>query len=99
MQIITGLEPQQVAKGISVFPNPSDGKVNLLFEEATHSECQIYVINQIGEIVINNTLITNTIIPDNKSIFELNSDLQQGVYLLRIQTESGQTYTTKLVIQ
>lgn len=76
------------SKGFKVFPNPSNGYVNIVLEKIA-SDISVYGVS--GQLV-------KSIQPTSLNQ-ELNlSDLQSGIYLIKVKT-SGQTMVQKLKIQ
>ncbi len=70
-----------------IFPNPTDGFMNIEFENSTKIET-IKVINQIGQIVDNQ--IINTEFLNYKMDI---SHLPKGIYFVEIMTENGRSIT------
>ena len=81
--IITSLEAEiSEINDFSVFPNPSNGFLNINFELST-GEARVKVIDAIGKEFINQKVQTGR----QKLSFNL-SDLQTGTYYIRIETSS-----------
>ena len=75
-----GVSEKDLAKSVSLFPNPSNGKVNLVSDIANVENISVY--NAIGEIVLE----------DKKPTFKNELDLTtlpNGVYIVKIKTEAG----------
>lgn len=72
---------------ISVYPNPSNGLVNI---KGVDQRSGVVITNTIGAVVYNSTV-------DGPAQLDL-SDLQDGVYLVNISNSSGR-YIEKLVIR
>ena len=73
--------------GISIFPNPTSGKIN--FEFANNNIQQITISDLTGK-----TIIKKTEIQQNKAI-DL-SQFESGIYIISIQTDKD-VFTTKIV--
>ena len=75
-----------LGSAISIYPNPSNGAVNIEIGKAMNST-QIDIINELGQIVYsdNNVKMNSTV------------ELQTGVYVVRIQNNDF-IKTEKLVI-
>ncbi|HOZ86471.1 MAG TPA: T9SS type A sorting domain-containing protein [Bacteroidia bacterium] len=74
---------------IEIYPNPSNGKFNLLSEKPV---LKLEIYDQIGKCVYTST------VPGTK--YEINiSALSKGVYICKISHESGQTTSGQIVIE
>ncbi|HKJ42559.1 MAG TPA: T9SS type A sorting domain-containing protein, partial [Sunxiuqinia sp.] len=83
----TGIGENQLTSGIHVFPNPSQGTVNITIEEA---KADLKIATLQGEIVFEKTI--------KQGLTKCVTDLKAGFYLLIIQSTSG-TFSQKLIIQ
>lgn len=87
---LVGIESNKtkLSASLKLFPNPTEGFVNLTSNE-TMEQWQLFSIK--GQLLRNEGL--------NSKMAELNlSELHKGIYLLRIQTKSGQWQSRKLII-
>ncbi|MBP6409539.1 MAG: T9SS type A sorting domain-containing protein [Pseudarcicella sp.] len=84
---ILKIEPSSDEKAITVFPNPAHSYVNIKSEKG---------INKVGLFDLMGKKISN-IYSKNNHTYMLPS-LKSGVYLLKIQTKKGGTYSEKLTI-
>ena len=74
----------------SIFPNPSNGIVNVFLNERT-LKSKITVYNVLGEIVFESTLNSNTT--------QLNfSDFIKGIYVVTLENNGVQS-SSKIIIQ
>ena len=79
-------------KAITVYPNPTSGKVNVSYTLTNNQPMTIEVTNSIGAIV------ANKIVAGGFGVAELNlSDVTSGVYFVRL-TNNGETTVKKLVV-
>ena len=79
-------------KAITVYPNPTSGKVNVSYTLTNNQPMTIEVTNSIGAIVANKT------VAGGFGVAELNlSDVTSGVYFVRL-TNNGETTVKKLVV-
>ncbi|AII54391.1 IPT/TIG domain-containing protein [Hymenobacter sp. APR13] len=81
----------QLAQQLSLYPNPTDGQVQLV-RPAAWGGLQVQVLNSIGQPVLSTRLAAG----------EQTLSVQQlpvGVYTLRLTTQQGQTLTKRLVRQ
>ena len=102
---ITGIEDEfaELAKQITVYPNPTDAKITVILpENFTISKLKIY--NMLGQVVLENSqkqIINNIKNFDNKSnslIINI-ENFVSGSYLLELQNEKGTIIRKKLVKQ
>lgn len=85
-----GLEEPSAQLGFSILPNPSNGQFKLVLDHPVDGQIQIQSVN--GQVVMESNL-------KNVQILNLNGTTwANGVYLINIQTESGQS-TKRLIIQ
>jgi Secretion system C-terminal sorting domain len=82
-------EDKILESGISVFPNPSNGKVNVNIEKI-HSNIEIEVIDNSGRVIKTIQLLDN-------NTLDLTS-LNEGFYSLKFKTPKS-TVTKKIIIQ
>ncbi|MDY0014727.1 MAG: T9SS type A sorting domain-containing protein [Bacteroidales bacterium] len=64
---------------VKVYPNPSDGKINIYSENMF---TRVKLVNMLGQVVY------NVPVTANEFTFEM-SDLHPGIYVLQLQTEKG----------
>lgn len=79
---------------LNLFPNPSDGMVNLEYISGHQGSINISVVNTLGATVYTSNAVSNGSL--NKSI-DLNG-LTKGMYFVNVTSENGTT-TKKLAIQ
>lgn len=75
---------------VNVYPNPANDVINLtvLGDELSYN---VMIFNQLGQIV--KSLTTQ----ENLTTINV-ADLNQGIYLVKISSSSGETFTKKIVI-
>ncbi len=90
---ITSLERIDLAKLITVFPNPTDDFLMIDFGEALNSNVRIELINSLGKIIRQQDF-------DNPSeVEQINlSNISAGIYFIKIKNEELETYK-RIVIQ
>ena len=77
---------------IRVYPNPSNGDVQVKWPSAVTGQANVKLINALGEIVHNQQFSLN------KGVGKLNfASLAQGLYMLKIEF-NNQTLTTRVLI-
>ena len=79
-------------KFISIYPNPSNGIINLISSKKIEN-CNITIIDVLGKCVLSQQLSVNT---GNTTLDYLS--LPTGIYFLNISSESGR-FIEKLIIQ
>lgn len=87
---VTGISEQEMAEGLSIYPNPSDGNFTVHLQGiSTNAQVAICDLNG-KELEVANT-------KGNKDVqFEMES-LKPGIYLVKVTTATSQ-YTERLVI-
>lgn len=92
-----GNEEQKITSKIDVFPNPTEGMVNLLLDNFKGDQINLSVYNEMG------ALVYTELIGDNNAEGywnkEMNlSHLAEGIYFLKV-TSDQETLTKRIVIQ
>lgn len=85
-ELTTGIEENVLKEAVTVYPNPSNGAVQIRFETAAPRTVRVHDAQ--GRLVLNQVL--------NQSLFELNLE-KSGIYLLTVVSEAGIS-TKKLII-
>ena len=81
-----GLEESNVLDGISIFPNPANANINLLFNQQSHQEnISVRILNLLGAELRRVTLDYN--ISGNYAVNV--SELPEGFYVMEISTSYG----------
>ncbi|MGB1309277.1 MAG: T9SS type A sorting domain-containing protein [Oceanihabitans sp.] len=88
-----GVEETNLESAISIYPNPSNGVLNINKPSGVNLE-KATVYNVLGKSVKTINLVNMT---DSKSL-DLTA-LSSGLYLVNIQAENGKTITKKIVIE
>ena len=89
----TGIGEQEAATEnvhVTVFPNPASEKVVVQLRNPTQAKVELQSLN--GQLIQSHEEYSQ------RFMFEVD-DLPKGIYLLRIQSESGARVTRKLVVQ
>ncbi len=90
--VVTNLEDDFDGRGFQFYPNPSQGKLQVIFEASVNHDRVITLTDGAGRVLSTYTLISG----QQQVEFDLNS-IRNGMYLLRI-TENGQMKTHKIVL-
>jgi PKD repeat protein len=93
--IAVGVEELMGLEAIVLYPNPTNSNTSISFSSQTSEEATISVINQLGQVVLNNTIE----IENGKNKVELaTTELANGMYTVTVQTAKGQL-NRKLIVQ
>ena len=78
--------PELAAPHFDVFPNPTDGKVNLVFDESLQNKAAVEVYNLLGE-----QMLTKNIhhLQKGESLSLDLGGLVSGLYIIKLSTENG----------
>ncbi|MBI4932048.1 MAG: T9SS type A sorting domain-containing protein [Bacteroidetes bacterium] len=89
--LTSGIAENNAAIDITVYPNPTNGKINVTSSQFENLKMQgIEIYNVMGENVYSEKIL-------NPKSLILNLDMPSGVYFLHLKTERG-TATQKLII-
>ena len=88
-----GLE-ENLLSNINIYPNPANNQLRIEFDSNESGKGSISILDMSGKIV----LINNLSVFGNNSVNLNISSLANGLYLVRIKTENGQSLS-KLVIE
>lgn len=92
--IPSGINETSSISEVELFPNPSNGELNVMVSLVTNDDYSITVINTLGQ-VIKQLHYNNS--NGGKSTLDLSSN-SQGVYFVTVRTKSG-SITKRLIIQ
>ena len=83
-----------LARNISVFPNPGHGELNISFNTETQYEVKVQLYDLSGRVMISENL------PAGTTDYKIGSGekLATGVYLLKVE-EDGMSYSERIVVQ
>jgi len=85
------------AMGLQVYPNPSDGRLNISFNLKSPDDVFIQVMDLNGRVVVRESRQEGLSIGKNE--LTLQSDqLSAGVYILSVRTGSGMSATQRMVL-
>ncbi len=85
---------EEALNNVTLYPNPSNGTVNISFDLANDDQISIIIIDASGKRVYNGTLVNKTAGTHN---IELSTDLPRGSYTSIISTKFNKVYK-KLII-
>lgn len=78
-------------KALMLYPNPSNGKVNLMLKRVPKSECIIEILDMQGKVIEQLSIDKNTLSTGT----ELNINAAPGTYIMRLQ---GGEYNSEILI-
>ena len=92
---VNAIHENNIISGLSIFPNPTDGLVILSFESIENNNFIISILNVLGEVVFEETLIQFS----GMYRKEINLDnFAKSVYFIKIET-SGSAINKKLILR
>jgi hypothetical protein len=94
-EAITESSPVTV-ESFNAYPNPTSGKATITFNSSTSEKYSIRVVDMIGRTII--TDISNAIEGYNMKEIDLQK-ASKGIYLVSIQSESGEVHTLRLIVE
>jgi hypothetical protein len=87
VQVVTGLDENHI-DGLTVYPNPAKDHLNIAADVNINN---VMLYNFAGQVIVNTQV--------NNNAYMLNaSNLNPGVYMLRIDTEKG-SVTKRIIIE
>lgn len=89
-----GIDNNENALNLAVYPNPATDLVTIDFTSNSAENANVYVVNSLGEVVLNISSWINT---GNNSITLNTTDLGDGIYFLNIQTATGVINSTFVI--
>ncbi|MCF8232852.1 MAG: T9SS type A sorting domain-containing protein [Bacteroidales bacterium] len=88
LDVATGIDDQEKV-GVMTYPNPATDYFNVKANERINN---VKVLNNVGQVVHSAKVGTDS--------FRVNtSNLEKGVYLIQVETESNQVMTNKIVVK
>jgi len=95
LQINVGIENVSSNLNLSVYPNPTDGIVNIISQDQSNENVNLSVVNILGEVVYSDDLGK---LAGNQAISVDLNDLPSGVYIVKLESQLG-TYSQKITIK
>ena len=90
-----GIKDKVEEKLINVFPNPADGKFNIVLDKVDRLHVKVEVFDNAGKKIYHNTFKNTSTEP--LTTIDL-SGKENGIYLLKISTEDN-VYTKKILLK
>ncbi len=88
-----GVSENKLGTTLSIFPNPSGGKTNLVLNSESASTVNISVVNMVGQVCFDKAQSLNA----GRNEVAIDGNLQAGVYNVSIQ-RGNEVITKKLII-
>ena len=92
------LSNSTIASRLSIFPNPSDGKLFIELNNLVNKEVEVKLINILGEEIIHlfeDEIVTNYYMIDNIDL----SHLVTGIYFVQVVADGDVIITDKLILK
>jgi hypothetical protein len=90
LHFTTDVPEISVLDNVKVFPNPVSNSFNLRIDEPGFSQYQVEILNLAGQVMLSKNFSDPQISINTESF-------TSGMYLLKIKTENGKTFTGKLL--
>lgn len=90
LHFTTDVPEISVLNNVKVFPNPVSNSFNIRIDEPGFSQYQVEILNLAGQVIFSESFPNPQILINTESF-------TSGMYLLKIKTENGKTFTSKLL--
>ena len=81
---------------VSVYPNPTSGKLNIFFGSDLKTQVSLKVIDVLGNVVFNNSILA--LIHTNQKEIDLSS-LTKGIYMLILENQEHEIKNIRVVVE
>ncbi|MFN4233607.1 MAG: M43 family zinc metalloprotease [Bacteroidia bacterium] len=96
LSIISSIYENSSIKELSIYPNPSNGLVNIEYTSEKELNTTITIHDLTGRLVLQQQ--SQSIVGNNKFTINENSSLRTGMYLISLENEEGK-YSQRLIIE
>jgi PKD repeat protein len=96
LNIISSIDENSSIKELSIYPNPSNGVVNIEYTAVKELQTTFTIYDITGRLVLQQQ--SQSSIGKNKFTINQNSTLRPGMYVLSIENEEGK-YSQRLIIE
>ena len=93
--IITGVDPEQLGGGISLYPNPANDFFNLKFDLDSKEQITVEVFNLLGDKVF----LKGVRVEDQYMLMMNSAVWPSGMYLINVKSESGLRVSKRVIVQ
>ena len=88
-------EPVDALYQLSAFPNPTNGKLNVVFSVAAEGKYTMKLVDVIGKEVLSNVYTA----VEGSNLFEIDlSGFAKGIYNLNVGTDGAEMLTMRIVV-
>ena len=95
MEDVTLEEATSEVNELMLFPNPTNGEVNVIFNSSVTEEASVRIFDMVGKTVLTQNVALNQ--DNNKFSFDL-SNMTKGIYFLELNTSAGRI-VKKIVLE
>ena len=95
VDIVVGLEDVRITSSVKVFPNPTNGHFNVVFNDLSGVH-EVTVFNPLGQVVDNRRVSLGG---QNVTIEYNDVELTNGVYFIVVRNDAGAGATFRLVVR
>jgi hypothetical protein len=81
---------------LAAFPNPTHGKLTITFNASEDARYNVRVVDLLGKSIMNNDV--NAVVGQNIQEIDF-SGIAKGIYLLSVQSSTGDVQTLRLVVE
>ncbi len=93
MQVVTGIDEFE-SKDITIYPNPSNGIINIRYHQTSGSGLQVEIVDNLGRLRYKERILSQS----SENSVDLETRLQPGIYLLRLMDENRFLHTQTIVV-
>jgi hypothetical protein len=93
MQVVTGIDEFE-SKDITIYPNPSNGIINIRYHQTSGSGLQVEIVDNLGRLRYKERILSQS----SENTVDLETRLQPGIYLLRLIEENRLLHTQTIVV-
>lgn len=90
------INDQSNLEAFTLFPNPTSSKTNIVFNATDMMNCDLTIVDALGQIVMLQHLKANT--GENLIEFDM-EEFQPGIYSVLLNCENGSYYSARLILE
>ncbi len=88
---LTGINEKVVSQSLNFYPNPNNGEFSITFPE-TNVKAEIFIYDISGKLIFSETKTSSN------NILKFQSDLANGMYLVKVKLPDGSVDVRRLII-